>query len=201
MAVEGRALMLWREARVVISVVLALTLVLDMVLGVGVTRAAEDEDSAIGATPPRLSFADGDVSYFRPGAQDWVPAQVNTALAPGDELYTGNRGNLELQVGTRAFVRAWGDSQLGLVNHEPDFLQIKVTAGHIALDLRSIEVGRTGELDTPQAAFTIERPGYYRVDVTETGSSFVTRRSGQATMTPAETYRELIESIRSSVRA
>src|SRR5262249_56108070 len=99
--------------------------------GVG---AAEGDDNAVGATPPRLSYAEGDVSYFRPGAQDWAPAQVNTALAPGDELYTGNRGNLELQVGARAFVRAWGDSQLGLVNHEPDFLQIKVTSGHIALD-------------------------------------------------------------------
>ena len=177
--------MLWREARAAISAVLALTLVLDIVFGVGVTRAAEDEEGAIGATPPRLSFADGDVSYFRPGAQDWVPAQVNTALAPGDELYTGNRGNLELQVGARAFVRAWGDSQLGLVNHEPDFLQIKVTSGHVSLDLRTVESGRTIELDTPHAAFTIERPGYYRVDVTDTGSSFVTRRSGQATMTPA----------------
>jgi len=177
--------MLWREVRATISTVLALTLVLDMVVSVGVTRAAEDEEGIIGATPPRLSYADGDVSYFRPGAQDWVPAQVNTALAPGDELYTGNRGNLELQVGARAFVRAWGDSQLGLVNHEPDFLQIKVTTGHVSLDLRTVESGRTIELDTPHAAFTIERPGYYRVDVTDTGSSFVTRRSGQATMTPA----------------
>jgi hypothetical protein len=177
--------MFWREARATIAVVLALALVGQIAVPAGAVRAAEGEDGAIGATPPRLSYADGDVSYFRPGAQDWAPAQVNTALAPGDELYTGNRGNLELQVGARAFVRAWGDSQLGLVNHEPDFLQIKVTAGHVALDLRSVEAGRTVELDTPQAAFTIERPGYYRVDVTETGSSFVTRRSGQATMTPA----------------
>jgi hypothetical protein len=183
--VEWRALMLWREARAAISAVLALTLVFDTALGVGVTRAAEGEEGAIGATPPRLSFADGEVSYFRPGAQDWAPAQVNTALAPGDELYTGNRGNLELQVGARAFVRAWGDSQLGLVNDEPDFLQIKVTGGHVSLDLRSVESGRTVEIDTPHAAFTIERAGYYRVDVTETASSFVTRRSGQATMTPA----------------
>src|SRR6058998_1032862 len=177
--------MLWRETRAAISAILALTLVFDTALGVGVTRAAEGEEGAIGATPPRLSFADGEVSYFRPGAQDWAPAQVNTALAPGDELYTGNRGNLELQVGARAFVRAWGDSQLGLVNHEPDFLQIKVTGGHVSLDLRSVDAGRTVELDTPHAAFTIERAGYYRVDVTETGTSFVTRRSGQATMTPA----------------
>ena len=177
--------MLRRAGRPAISAALALMLASQTVLGVGAVRAAESDDGAIGNTPPRLSYAEGEVSYFRPGASDWAPAQVNTALAPGDELYTGNRGNLELQVGARAFVRAWGDSQLGLVNHEPDFLQIKVTGGHVALDLRSVDPGRTVEIDTPQAAFTIERAGYYRVDVTQSGSSFVTRRSGQATMTPA----------------
>src|SRR5262245_5709082 len=147
--------MLWRQIRVAISAFLAVAIVFQTAqVGVGVARAAESDDDAIGATPPRLSYADGEVSFFRPGAQDWAPAQVNTALAPGDELYTGNRGNLELQVGARAFVRAWGDSQLGLVNHEPDFLQIKVTSGHVSLDLRTVEPGRTIELDTPHAAFT-----------------------------------------------
>ncbi len=29
-------------------------------------------------TPPRLSFTDGKVSFWRPGAEDWSPAQVNT---------------------------------------------------------------------------------------------------------------------------
>src|SRR6185503_16361572 len=106
-------------------------------------------------------------------------------LAPGDQLYTGNRGNLEVQIDSRSFVRAWGDSQLGIENHEPDFLQIKVAAGHVSLDLRSLDGGRTVELDTPAAAFTIERPGYYRVDVAPDRTSFVTRRGGTASMTPA----------------
>jgi hypothetical protein len=26
-------------------------------------------------TPPRLSFIDGSVSFWRPGAEDWAPAQ------------------------------------------------------------------------------------------------------------------------------
>src|SRR5262249_11549817 len=146
---------------------------------------ASSADGPIGRTPPRLSYVNGEVSYWRPGAADWTPAQINTALAPGDETYTGNGGNLELQVGARAFVRAWGDSQVGLVNQEPDFIQFKVTSGHVSLDLRTIEAGRTVELDTPHAAFTIDRQGYYRVDVTENGTSFITRRSGQATMTAA----------------
>jgi hypothetical protein len=145
----------------------------------------EGTGESIGRTPPRLSYMNGEVSFWRPGAPDWGPAQVNTPLAPGDELYTGGNGNIELQVGGRAFVRAWTDTQLGLVNQEPDFVQLKVTSGHLSLDLRSVDPGRTVEVDTPQAAFTIDAPGYYRVDVTADRTSFITRRSGRATMTPA----------------
>ena len=140
---------------------------------------------ANGATPPRLGYAQGAVSFWRPGASDWAPAQVNTALVPGDELYTGHDGLVELQVGGRAYVRAWGDTQLGLANQEPDFLQIKVTTGHATLDLRSVEPGRSVEVDTPHGAFDIQAPGYYRVDVSPERTSFITRRSGRAAMTPA----------------
>ena len=150
------------------------------------TEEGEADDSQNTApTPPRLSYVNGDVSFWRPGGEDWAPAQVNTPLAPGDQLYTGNRGNLEVQIDSRSFVRAWGDSQLGLENHEPDFLQIKVAAGHVSLDLRALDGGRTVELATPAAAFTIERAGYYRVDVAPDRTSFITRRGGTATMTPA----------------
>jgi uncharacterized protein DUF6600 len=144
-----------------------------------------DDSQNPAPTPPRLSYTSGDVSFWRPGGEDWAPAQVNTPLAPGDQLYTGNRGNLEVQIDSRSFVRAWGDSQLGIENHEPDFLQIKVAAGHVSLDLRALDGGRTVELNTPAAAFTIERPGYYRVDVAPDRTSFITRRGGTATMTPA----------------
>jgi hypothetical protein len=136
-------------------------------------------------TPPRLSFVDGQVSFWRPGAQDWAQAQVNTPLAPADQLATGSPGNLELQIGARAFVRAGANTQIGLESQEPDFLQLKVTAGQASLDVRRLDPGHTIELDTPNAAFTIERTGYYRVTVTDRRTSFITRRGGRATVTPA----------------
>ncbi len=137
-------------------------------------------------TPPRLSFVDGKASFWRPGAENWAPARVNTPLAEGDALYTGERANLEVQVGPRAFVRAAEKTQLGLVNIEPDFLQLKVTSGHASLDLRSVPAGHTVELDTPNAVFTIEHSGYYRVVVTDEATHFVTRRGGHATITLAD---------------
>jgi len=170
------------HARRLMATLLAFALLLGPVPA---ARAATPpgESEGVGSTPPRLSYATGEVSFWRPGATDWAPAQINTPLAPGDELYTGNQGNLELQVGPRAFVRAWGDTQLGLANQEPDFLQLKVTSGHASIDLRNLEPGRTVEVDTPHGAFLIEHPGYYRADVTEQRTTFSARRGGRATVT------------------
>lgn len=171
------------------TVAIAVLLILLTVVGVPVVRGDETpaaaDGEAIGRTPPRLSFIDGQVSFWRPGADEWVGGRINTPLAPGDELYTGHPGNLELQIGGRAWIRAWASTQLGLAGLEPDFLQVRVTAGHVTLDIRRIDPGHTVELNTPNAVFTIERAGYYRVNVTEDRTSFISRRGGRATVTPA----------------
>ncbi len=165
-----------------------MTVILALFLGLtGGTLAGADEPPAqdVERTPARLSFTSGEVSFWRPGADDWVPAQINTPLAPGDTLYTGDRANLELQVGARAYVRAGEHTQLGIENEEPDLLQMNITTGHASISLRSLSAGRTIEVDTPNAAFTIARTGYYRVDVSENTTTFITRRGGAATMIPA----------------
>lgn len=142
-----------------------------------------DEDaSTIGRTPPRLSYLEGQVSFWRPGAEDWVQAQINTALAPGDQLYIKGAGGLELQVGAQAYVRGGDNAQIGLESQEPDFLRFKVAGGRASLDLRTIAPGRTVEVDTPHAAFIIEHEGYYRLDVEEDQTMFSTRRTGRATV-------------------
>jgi hypothetical protein len=137
------------------------------------------------ATPARISYINGDVSFWRPGAAEWTPARVNTPLAPGDSLFTGPNGNVEVQIGPRAFVRAAEGTQIGLDNQDPGFVQFRVTAGRASLDLGALTRAQTVELDTPNAAFTIERPGYYHADVTEDSTTFRTQRGGSATMTPA----------------
>ncbi len=144
-----------------------------------------DEEIGFERTPPRLGFIDGEVSFWRPGAGDWAPAQVNTALAAGDELFTGDAANLELQAGTAAFVRAGENTQFGLTSLEPDFLQLRVTEGYVSLDLRSRKESQTIEIDTPNAAFTVERTGYYRVEVDGETTTFTSRRGGRATVTTA----------------
>jgi hypothetical protein len=162
-------------------------LVLGPLVGFGQEEEYTDSDEAtMGSTPPRLSLVDGQISFWRPGAQDWSQAQINIPLAPGDQLYASDPGNLELQIGARTFIRAGSNTQIGLENLEPDFIQIKVTAGYVAVDIRALEPGRTVELDAPNAALVIDGVGYYRLDVNEKNTTFIVRRSGRATVTPAD---------------
>ena len=173
-----------RRVAIVLVLLVVLTVIGSAVAQVGDVPGGAAPDAG-GRTPPRLGFVDGQVSFWRAGAEEWVAAQVNTALAPGDALYTGSPGNLEVQIGTRAYVRAWADTQLGIANLEPDFVQLQVTTGYLSLDLRRLDPGLTVEVNTPHAAFTIEHAGYYRINVAERRTSFITRRGGRATVTPA----------------
>ena len=174
------------RSKLIIGLVLVSCMITVLSAAAQETAPAEPpQNEEVGPTPARLSFVDGQVSFWRPGAQDWAQAQLNTALAPGDQLYTGSPGNLELQTGPRAYVRAWANTQIGVESQEGDFLQFKVTAGHVSFDLRSLEPGHTVEVDTPNAAFTIDQAGYYRVDVSAEQTSFIIRRAGRASVTPA----------------
>jgi len=145
---------------------------------------ADSQESAV--NPLRLSYINGSVSFWRYGAEDWVEARINIPLIPGDALYTGQNAELELQAEGRAFIRTDDNTQISLVNQTSDYLQLKVTSGRVSLDLRTLpSAGYTVELDTPNAVFTIDHTGYYRVDV-DGDVHFITRRGGRATMTLAD---------------
>lgn len=164
--------------------ILLIPVLLLLLLPVAAARA--DDDEAWTPTPPRLSFIDGQVSYWRPGAEDWASAPPNLPLSEGDALYTGQNANLELQFGSRSFVRADENTQLSLVNQDEHFIQFTLTDGLVSFDIRSIAEGDTVEVDTPNAVFTIEHPGYYRVDVDAQDTHFITQRGGRATVTAAD---------------
>ncbi len=158
-----------------------LSIVLLSILVAGPSRAAvETPASAVDRTPPRLSLIVGDVSFWRQGTDEWVAAQLNMALAPGDALYAGTGARAEVQIGGRAFVRLGDNTQLTMANQEPDFVQLKLTSGLAALDLRELERGHSVEVDMANAAVTVEEPGYYRFDVSADTTTVITRRGGRA---------------------
>ncbi len=146
---------------------------------------ASAEPPADSLTPPRLGLIDGQVSYWRTGAPDWVAARLNTPLAAGDTLYAAAGASFELQIGSQAYLRGGSEAEIALVEHDPDFLQFKVTSGQAAFDLRTLAAGATVEIDTPNAAFTVTHSGYYRLDVDADSTRFITRRGGSADITSA----------------
>jgi hypothetical protein len=102
------------------------------------------------------------------------------ALAPGDALYAGSGGHAEVQIGERAFVRLGDETEFTVTNQEPDFVHLNVASGRAVLDVRALERGQTIEIDTPNAAVTVEDPGYYRVEVGQETTTLTTRRAGRA---------------------
>ncbi len=152
----------------------------------GAAASAAVDDEGWTPTPPRLSYLDGEVSHWRPGAEEWASARANLPLAEGDALYTGNDANLEVQFGPRSFVRADEYTQLSLMAQDERRIQFKVAGGLASFDLRSLDVGDTVEVSTPNAIFVIAHPGYYRVEVGERATHFITRRGGEATVTTAD---------------
>ncbi len=147
---------------------------------------AADGDEAWAPTPPRLSFIDGEVSTWRPGADEWVRARPNLALAEGDALYTGKDSNFEVQFDSRSFARADEHTQLSLLQREKHLIQFKVASGRVSFDMRSLAEGDAVEVSTPNAVFVIEHPGYYRVEVDSRDTHFITRRGGEATVITAD---------------
>ena len=155
-----------------------------LLIAFSVSRAADEAVPSL-PTPPRISLLDGQVSFWRPGAQDWAPAVMNTPLSAGDSLFTGAGANAEVQIGAHAYLRMGNSTQLEVSDIEPDYVQIKLTAGETSLDVREIAPGHTLEVDTPNAAFTVEHRGYYRLKVDQQSTSFVTRRGGRANISYA----------------
>ncbi len=152
---------------------------------------AQDENSAAeepgyAETPPRLGFIEGQATFWRAGVSDWEEARVNTPIAPGDQFYTGHPGNLEVQIGGQAFLYAGATTQFALENLDPDLIQFKVTEGQISVDIHTdADPAQTVEIDTPNAVFLFESPGYYRLNVDAEHTGVSVYWSGRATVTTA----------------
>ncbi|HXZ91985.1 MAG TPA: DUF6600 domain-containing protein [Burkholderiales bacterium] len=163
---------------------LRVLMLLALLIPFGLSQADEGPDPSF-PTPPRISLLDGQASFWRAGAEDWAPAVLNTPLASGDSLYTGPETTAEVQVGPQAYLRLRDGTEVQLSDIESDYLQIRLTGGEASLDVREMAPGQAIEVNTPNAAFTVERSGYYRLSVDEDSTRMVTRRGGTAEVTPA----------------
>jgi hypothetical protein len=145
-------------------------------------RATADDDD-----PPsrvaRLSYSNGSVSFNPGGTDDWVSAVVNRPITTGDKLWTDNGARAELHIGSAA-IRLGSNTGFSFLNLDDNTTQIRLTEGIINVRVRRLDQDETFEVDTPNLAFSILRPGNYKIDVNENGdSTIVTVRDGQGEVT------------------
>ena len=165
---------------------LRLTSLLSVALAVALfapQRAAADDDDDPPSRVARLSYTHGNVSFNPAGTDDWVTAVVNRPITTGDKLWTDNRSRAELNIGSAA-IRLSSNTGFSFLNLDDRTAQIRITEGTLNVRVRRLENDETLEIDTPNLAFSVLRPGNYKVDVNEAGdTTVVVVRDGQGEVT------------------
>jgi hypothetical protein len=131
----------------------------------------------------RLNLLLGPVS-FRPGSvEDWAPATPNYPLTMGDHLWTEPGSKAELHVGSTA-IRMNGETAMSILNLDDRIVQLSVTGGTIDVHIRYLGEDETFEVDTPNVAISLLRPGDYRINADgDENSTFAVVRGGEAEVT------------------
>jgi hypothetical protein len=138
----------------------------------------------VAAEPPsraaRLGYLSGTVSFSPAGQPDWVQAAVNRPLTTGDRLWTGDRSRAELQIGGAA-IRMGPSTSMVLLNLDNRIAQVQLSQGSLNIRVRSLGPRQTFEVATPNLAFTLRRPGDYRIEVDpQDDATAVMVRNGEA---------------------
>ncbi len=146
--------------------------------------AVADDDPPSRAA--RLSYMAGTVTFQPQGEEtEWVPADLNRALTTGDKIWVEQGGRTEIQTVNSA-IRLNGHTNFSFLTVDGDTTQIQLSLGVMIVRLRGLDENETYEIDTPQVAFTLLRPGIYRVEVNEAGDTTVIRVRGGGGETTAD---------------
>ena len=146
------------------------------------TPARADDDDPPGRVA-RLNYIQGSISFEPSGSTDWVQANPNRPLTTGDNLWTDKNSRGELHVGSTS-LRVSSETGITFLNLDDRTVQIQLAQGDLAVHVRRMEGGDDFEIDTPNLAFTLHRPGEYRFDVDPNGNATtITVREGEGDAT------------------
>jgi hypothetical protein len=142
---------------------------------------AQDDD------PPsrvaRLGYTHGSISFQPAGTDDWVSAVVNRPITTGDKLWADNDSRAELHIGS-ASLRLSSNTGFSFLNLTDNVTQIQLTSGSLRVRVKRLDENETFEIDTPNLAFSVLRPGTYRINVNEGGDATIIKvRGGEGEVT------------------
>jgi hypothetical protein len=131
----------------------------------------------------RLAYVEGSVSFQPAGTGDWVAPPINRPLTTGDQLWSDRDGRAELQL-DGSVIRLSANTAASLLNISNNVTQIQLSSGTLVLSVRRLDDNESYEIDTPNLAFSVLRPGLYRLSVDPSGNSTaVLIRHGQGEVT------------------
>ncbi|HEX5227173.1 MAG TPA: DUF6600 domain-containing protein [Bryobacteraceae bacterium] len=134
----------------------------------------------------RLSYMYHSVSFLPAGVDDWVPANYGRPLTTGDRVFADVTASAELQTGVAA-LRLGSETSLEILNLDDANTQLSLTQGTLLVRLRALDDQGSFEVDTPNLAFSLSRPGEYRIDVTPNNSATIVMvREGEGELTGAD---------------
>jgi hypothetical protein len=133
------------------------------------TPARADDDDPPGRVA-RLNYIQGSISFEPSGSTDWVQANPNRPLTTGDNLWTDKNSRGELHIGSTS-LRVSSETGITFLNLDDRTVQIQLAQGDLAVHVRHMEGGDDFEIDTPNLAFTLHRPGEYRIAVDPNGNA------------------------------
>jgi len=144
------------------------------------TAAAESDPSSRVA---RLNYLRGSVSFQPAGEPEWVSAIVNRPVTTGDRLWADENSRAEMHLGS-ATIRLDEQTGMSFLNLDDRTTQIELSEGVLNIRVLRLDRDEIFEIDTPNQAFSIERPGQYRIEASEDGyTTMVTVRSGAGEVT------------------
>jgi FecR protein len=146
-------------------------------------EAAQPEAAQPAQDPPdraaRLSYLDGAVSLQPAGVQDWNAAPLNQPLTTGDTLWSDSGSHAELDLGS-AVVRLDQNSSLAVLDLSDQSVQLRLSSGSVDISVGNLDAAGVFEVDAPNAAVALLRPGEYRFTVDNAGNTSVAVHFGQA---------------------
>jgi hypothetical protein len=131
----------------------------------------------------RLNYLTGPVSFQPAGMTDWVDAYANRPLTTGDQVWVGGGGRVEIHVGSTA-LRFDSNTAFQFLNLDDQTTQIQLSQGTLTVRVRNLAQYQNIEIDTPSMAFTVLRPGEYRIGANpDSQTTTVIVRSGDGEVT------------------
>jgi hypothetical protein len=146
-------------------------------------RVATADDYDPSERVARLSYLRGSVSFQPAGESDWVSAVANRPMTTDDRLWADDDGRAEIQLGS-ATIRLDSLTGMSFLNLDDRTTQIELSVGTMYVRVLRLRRDESFEIATPNQAFSILRPGQYRIEASEDGNStMVTVRAGEGEAT------------------